>query len=179
MVDLREKVKEDRGLIKNIEMVIPGFRGYRKREDLRIADRLLREELVNRLGRAASSAEEARNALVKRKALDLLDDAAALVTKMNAIVQRVRHAEQGYTGISPDYRILESELNRMYEWDLGLLSNVEDLTDMTGILQRDAGSMTEDELSGELEMALRALTDFEQIFDQRREAFVGLTLQEG
>jgi hypothetical protein len=50
MVDLRERVKEDRGLLKKLEMAIPGFRGYRKREDLRIADSLLRKQLANNLG---------------------------------------------------------------------------------------------------------------------------------
>ena len=49
MTDLRDKVKDDRGLIKMIQLVIPGYRGYRIKEDLRIADRLLREELANRL----------------------------------------------------------------------------------------------------------------------------------
>ena len=49
MTDLRDKVESDRGIIKMIQLVIPGYRGYRIKEDLRIADRLLREELANRL----------------------------------------------------------------------------------------------------------------------------------
>jgi hypothetical protein len=178
MVDMREKVKEDRGLIKKIELAIPGFRGYRKREDLRIADRLLREELVNRLSLAVRSAGGVREAVTKRKPLDLLEDAGRLVSRMNAIVERVRHAEQGYTGISPDYRILESELNKMYEWDLGLLDDVQYLIDLTDRLSRAARDMPESEMGEQLTAALDTLTDFEQLFDQRREAFVGLTVKE-
>jgi len=40
MTDLRTKVEEDRGLLKKIELFLPGFRGYRKKEDLRAADSL-------------------------------------------------------------------------------------------------------------------------------------------
>lgn len=51
MVDLRERVEEERGLIKNIQLAIPGFRGYRKREDIRIADSLLRIQLADLIKR--------------------------------------------------------------------------------------------------------------------------------
>ena len=49
MVDLRSKVEDDRGLLKKIELLIPGFRGYREREDLRAADSLLRQQLAGRV----------------------------------------------------------------------------------------------------------------------------------
>jgi hypothetical protein len=178
MTDLRDKVKDDRGLLKKIELAIPGFRGYRKREDLRIADRLLREELANSLGQAASSIEEARNSLAKRKELDVLEDMTKLVNRMNTSVQRIRHAEQGYTGISPDYRIQENELNRMYEWDLGLLGDITVLKGVASKLQANAKKMPVDEMSAEIEKALATLTDFDKIFDSRREAFAGLTIKE-
>jgi hypothetical protein len=178
MVDFREKVKDDRGLLKKIELAIPGFRGYRKREDLRIADRLLREELVNILAQAARSIEETRDALAKRKELDLLEDMAKFVSRMNTTVERVRHAEQGYTGLSPDYRIEEAELNRMYEWDLGLLDDVANLRNISNQLMTKANTMPESEMSGEIDKGLSSLTNFDQLFDRRREAIVGLTVKE-
>ena len=178
MTDFREKVKEDRGLLKKIELAIPGFRGYRKREDLRIADRLLREELANGLGHAARAAEEARNTLAKRKELDILEDMATLVSRINTSVARIRHAEQGYTGVSPDYRIEEHELNKMYEWDLGLLENIESLKTISSDLQANAPSMQAAEMSKEIDSALASLASFDQLFDSRREAFANLQIKE-
>ncbi|MBU4189406.1 MAG: hypothetical protein KJ886_00210, partial [Candidatus Thermoplasmatota archaeon] len=58
--DLRKKVEEDRGMLKKIELAIPGFRGYRKREDLRIADSLLRAQLADRLKNVGAQVEQCR-----------------------------------------------------------------------------------------------------------------------
>ena len=137
---------------------------------------MLREELVNRLSRAAKSIEVTRDALAKRKELDLLEDMGNLVSGMNTTVERVRHAEQGYTGISPDYRIQEAELNRMYEWDLGLIEHIENLILISSRLQSSAPTMPAQEMSGEINKAQASLTSFDQLFDQRREAIVGLTV---
>jgi hypothetical protein len=176
MTDLRDKVESDRGIIKMIQLAIPGYRGYRIKEDLRIADRLLREELANRLTIAERGFEGARKALAKRSALDLMEDMGELVTRARAAIERLRHAEQGYTGISPDYRIQESELNRMYEWDLGLLNLIEGLMKIANNLKDAARTMPEKDVATELTNALQAMEDFETIFDQRREAIAGLQI---
>ncbi|HSV42580.1 MAG TPA: hypothetical protein VLH13_04130, partial [Methanomassiliicoccales archaeon] len=65
MPDIRQKVEEDRGLLKKIQMIIPGYRGYRIREDLRDSDKMLRMELSKRLGIQRRELEEARTELVR------------------------------------------------------------------------------------------------------------------
>jgi len=50
MADIRQRVKEDQGILKKIQMFVPGFRGYRQREDLRDADRMLRDQLAKKRG---------------------------------------------------------------------------------------------------------------------------------
>lgn len=178
MVDLRDKVKDDRGLLKKIELAIPGFRGYRKREDLRIADRLLREALANDLAQAARSVEEVRDTLVKRKELDLLEDMAKFVSKINTSVERLKHAEHGYTGISPDYRIEEGELNKLYEWDLGLLDDIDSLKQLSARLRGSALTMPVSEMSVEISKGLSSLVNFDNLWDQRRESIAGLNVRE-
>jgi hypothetical protein len=176
MADLRDKVKADRGLIKMIQLVIPGYRGYRIKEDLRIADRLLREELANRFAIAAKSFEGARTAIGKRNAIDLIEDAGELVTRTNSAIEKLRHAEQGYTGVSPDYRIQEPQLDQMYEWDLKLLNIIEGLQKIGRNLKDTARTMPEPDIALELTNALQAIEDYETIFDQRRESIAGLTI---
>jgi len=113
MVDLRDKVKEDRGLLKKVELAIPGFRGYRKREDLRIADSLLRKQLADKLKSVLTNIEQSRETLTRKMEIDMLEDVRRLVNQAQVIEGKVRHAEQGYTGVSADYRIEESELNQL------------------------------------------------------------------
>jgi hypothetical protein len=174
MVDLREEVAKDRGLIKKIELAIPGFRGYRKREDLRIADRLLREQLALRLKNASSALEGARRAISRRQLVEYMEDLGRLVSLTGAAEARVRHAEQGYTGVSPDYRIEEAELNQMYEWDLHLLARLDEMCNGSERLLAAAEGSDQRELSKQLKACDAALLDFNQVFDKRRESIANL-----
>jgi len=174
MVDLREKVKEDRGLLKKIELAIPGFRGYRKREDLRIADSLLRTQLADRVKNVTQDMEQCRENLSKKMELDFLEDIGNLIARINALGGKIRHAEQGYTGISADFRIEEDAQNRLYEWDLRLISHIDNLKKSAKLFQSAirAGDMrsTKQEMSN-IDVQLR---DFTELFEKRREAIAGL-----
>ena len=174
MVDLREKVEDDRGFIKKIEMAIPGFRGFRKREDLRIADSVLREQLANRLKGVERDIEECRLSLAKKMELDLLEDAASLVSQITATEAKVRHAEQGYTGISADYRIDVAQLNRLYEWDLGLLSHIDKLKSSVATLQNAIGGGDSGTMTQELANCKSSIREFNDVFEQRRATIAGL-----
>ena len=44
--DIRNQVDDSRGVLKRLQLLIPGFRGYRQLEDLRVADALLRKQVA-------------------------------------------------------------------------------------------------------------------------------------
>jgi len=130
MVDIRERVAEDRGWLKKLELAIPGFRGYRKREDRRVADSLLRKQLADNLKKCSRTAEEIRELLASQMELDMIKEAGALVNRLDALESKVRHAEQGYSGVSPDIKVLESEIEKLYEFDYSLIEGVKKLSTM-------------------------------------------------
>jgi hypothetical protein len=130
MADLRERVGEDRGLIKQIQLAIPGFRGYRKREDLRIADSLLRIQLADRLrDDVGKPIDQTRELAARALELPVMNDIGTLVQALKTLEAKIRHAEQGYSGISPNYRIDEDKLHTLYEYDLSMIEYVNDLGD--------------------------------------------------
>lgn len=176
MVDLRKKVEDDRGLIKEIELLIPGFRGYRKREDLRIADSLLRSQLAARIQAVRRTIESCRDSLGKKMELEFLEDAGSLVNQIAQIEGKIRHAEQGYTGVSPDYRIEEDELNRLYEWDLSLMNHIEDLRLSATLLQHAVSSDDKQSMRQELHTMNEKLQGFMEIFEKRRDTIAGLVV---
>ncbi len=100
MVDLREKVVQDRGIIAQIQRFVPGFRGYRAKEDLRAADNMLRLQLAVRLAAVRADVEACRAAMVEGGELAGLDRAGGVINKLKSVETQVRHAEQGYSGIS-------------------------------------------------------------------------------
>lgn len=138
MVNLKKRVHDDRGLIKNIELAIPGFRGYRKREDLRASDSILRAQIADQLhDDVADLLEKSRSSLADSLDFSLLTEIGELIQIEKTIEAKIRHAEQGYSGISPSYRIEESELIALYEYDWNLIQQVKDLTSMTIILNKN------------------------------------------
>ena len=51
-VDIRQRVAQDQGALKRLQMLVPGFRGYRQGEDIRDADAILRLQIADKLRRA-------------------------------------------------------------------------------------------------------------------------------
>jgi hypothetical protein len=121
MPDLRDRVEEDRGLLKRIQLHVPGFAGYRRREDIRTADNMLRIQMANMIKDVRRTVEDAREAMAENYAIEELDRIGGLISSFQTLEGNVRHAEGGYSGISPAIRILEDELNHLYEYDVSLL----------------------------------------------------------
>jgi len=174
MVDLRERVKEDRGLLKKLELAIPGFRGYRKREDLRIADSLLRKQLANNLGDIRERIELCRQDLAKKMEMELLNSMGALMNHITSTENRVRHAEQGYSGISASYNIREDELDKMYEWDLNLISDIEKLSNAVGSLQATISGGNTAEINQKINDVENDIRAFNSLFDNRVQTIANL-----
>jgi DNA primase catalytic subunit len=174
MVDLRERVTEDRGLLKKLELAIPGFRGYRKREDLRIADSLLRKQLANNLGKIREKMELARQDLTKKMEMDLIDNMAQLMNNITSTENRVRHAEQGYSGISADFNVREDELNKIYEWDLNLLSDLENLSNSASSLQSTISTGNKTDINQKINEVESEIREFNSLFDKRIQSIADL-----
>lgn len=177
MVDLRERVKEDRGLLKKLELAIPGFRGYRKREDLRIADSLLRKQLADNLGDIKERIELCRQDIAKNMEMELLNEIGELMNHITSTENRVRHAEQGYTGISMDYQIREDELNMMYEWDLNLISDIEKLSNSVNSLQTTIGTGNTTDINQKINDVENEIRAFNSLFDKRVQTIADLGVQ--
>ena len=122
--DIRERVEEDKGILKKIQSFIPGFRGYRRREDLRDADRMLRMQLADRLGKQRRGLEECRSLLVQGGGFKELDAVGGLINQFKKVEGQVTHAEMGYSGIAADIQIKESELDTLYEFDAAMIDHI-------------------------------------------------------
>jgi len=128
--DFRDRVEEDRGLLKKIQLHIPGFAGYRTREDIRAADSLLRLEAAKLLSDVRMKLEGERTHLSEKYLMDYLWRLGKILSKMRATEGKLRHAAEGYTGISPPVRIREEDLDRLYEYDEGILRRIKEMREM-------------------------------------------------
>ena len=126
-LDIRQQVEGDRGVLKRLQMLVPGFRGYREGEDLRAADSVLRREVADKVKAARTTVENARSALTNAGQFGALTDLAPLVADLMRIEGSIRAAQQGYTGFSPAVRITPERLDRLYEYDYGFAAAADEL----------------------------------------------------
>ena len=174
MVDLRERVEEDRGLLKKIQLFIPGFAGYRRREDLRQADNMLRIQMANGLKRLREDLEECRHSMLEDYETKNLEKVGSVINKARTMEGKVRHAEQGYSGFSPAIRIVEAELDQLYQFDVSMIDLIQRMGEQTGGL-KDASDSGDSSRIGELLVGIKdAMKDFERIFDERMPRIAGI-----
>ena len=171
MTDLRDVVEDDRGIIKRIQLAIPGYRGYRKREDLRIADSLLRNELYKLLGHVENDARAVQKRLAEQMAMKRLDRFKGVVYDLQNYRNRVRHAPQEYTGVSADHRITEEELERMYGYDLRLFDSVDVLKAEIAAL---GAEMDDPAFAAKVASVREMLRQLLEALDMRRETIAGI-----
>jgi hypothetical protein len=167
MVDIRDQVEDDRGLLKKIQLVIPGFRGYRKREDVRAADSILRLQMADGLIKVRQGLEEARSSMLEEYLSKNIDRIAGAINHVQTLEGKVRHAEQGYTGFSPAVRIEENELNRLYEHDSSMIRSIQNLDQSQASLLNLVRSGDENGATEALRAIKDELVNFERAFEDR------------
>lgn len=126
-VDLRQTVEANRGWLKRLQLLIPGFRGYRQGEDIREADAFLRLQVADKIRNARTTVENSRAGLANAGQFGVLNDLSPLIANLWQLEGEVRHAEQGYTGISPAVRVNPQQLDRLYEYDYGFAQAADQL----------------------------------------------------
>jgi len=173
MTDIRDRVEEDRGILKKIQNYIPGFRGYRRKEDLRDADRMLRSQLAQRLSVTRRGLEECRGLLMQSYGSKELETLGGLINQFKKVEGLVAHAETGYSGLVADIQIKEEELDKLYEFDAAMLDHITAISASVDSLKNSL--MAADETTSHKDlMNIRArITDFEDQFDRRMRAIEG------
>lgn len=125
--DLRDKIVESRGFLKKLQLVIPGLREYRKLEDIRAADQILRKQVFDKLDSAKTVLESIRKAMTDKGEFSTLTPIGSMISQLQQISGEVFHSQQGSAGISPNIRIDENTLNKLYEYDYNFVSSAEQI----------------------------------------------------
>ncbi len=125
--DLRDKVVANRGTFKKLELLVPGLREYRNLEDIRAADQLLRKQVSDRLNETKSKMEALRKAMSDKGEFNNLTTVGAVISQIQQVAGEVQHSQQGSAGISPNIRIDQPVLNKLYEYDYNFVNSAEQL----------------------------------------------------
>jgi len=175
-VDLREKVEGDRGVLKRLQLLIPGFRGYRQGEDIRAADSFLRIQVADKIKNARATIENARTALTNANQFQALYDLAPIIADLLRLEGQVRFAEQGYTGISPAVRINPQQLDRLYEYDYGFVQAADQVNQTIAPLPSIATGANPAAVSELVATARGQVNQLDQAFKARVQVIEGIRI---
>jgi len=152
------------GLLERIELIIPGFHGYKQKELIREDDKLVRNKV-------ASLLDDARKAVEKLMPM-LLNTSPVAVIKLDnlrkdlmMVSQKIRHASYGYSGLFDRIKIRENELNTLLQYDWNLISKANEIRDETYFLFKIINN--EQQLLTKIDELSIKLFELDGLVDQR------------
>ena len=119
--------QSEKNWLEKLADAIPGLKDYREKEARRDTDKRFREYLATRIDSSRDALNEVKREQLSAGKLDDLDDVDRLSQKLFKIANSIRHASYGYSGFFDQVKIQEAELDRIYQYDLSLMNDVEAL----------------------------------------------------
>jgi hypothetical protein len=119
--------------LEQLQLMIPGYRGYKVKDLIWQDDILVRRYMIDRLENANNNLAKYMSEIARRSPFDerlrLLDD---LTSKIREIVGEINSAQSGGVDVYARWKIHAEQLEQIYQYDLqlvGLASQVEKLSE--------------------------------------------------
>jgi predicted transcriptional regulator len=125
MDPILDKARAGENALERLMDSIPGFKGYRERDLRRDADRLQREHLAAQLDDVKKALNQVASAITRSGSLDAINDVETARKRLDKVANRIRYAERGYSGFFDAIKVEEAILARVYQFDMGLVEDVE------------------------------------------------------
>ena len=120
-MDFLERVKGAMGGLESFISKVPGYKGYKEKEQRREADRLLRDHLVRQFEEQQRKLNDQKLQLLSSGLIELVDDLDRASTRLESFIIKIRTASQGYAGFFDAVKVKEGELDALYNFDNSLL----------------------------------------------------------
>jgi len=128
------------GFLEKAMRLIPGYKGYKRKEERRDNDQLFRAALVQRLELLRTRINEAPGGLKGPAALVAVSDLDRVQKKLEKVTDEIRFASRGYRGWFDIHKVREDELDRLYAFDIGLTENIDELEQAVSALEAAAAA---------------------------------------
>ncbi len=152
--------------------IIPGYKGYKGKEERRDNDALFRAMLATRIDGLLVIATSGLANLKGPDALNAAGGFDRLTKKLELAADKVRFAARGYRGWFDMHKVQENELDKLYEFDCALTEEVEkmqvDFEALGSAVESGTG------VKETLEVVIAGLDDFIQRVQGRSSLMVDL-----
>jgi len=165
-----ENAQANMGAVERLLKGLPGIRGYMDKELRRDADKRVRMALASELDQQKQALLGVQNKLLKGGGLTWLDDVDAVVQKLQTLVDRVKTASYGYTGLFDAVKIGEEQLAALHQFDLSLAGRVGEVENaVQGLSTAVAGKA---DLQTPVDQLMTKVTELDTLFSQRNQSLL-------
>jgi hypothetical protein len=138
--DSLNKIKGNESFFERIKRIIPGYDGYVNRDNSRELDTILRNQLALKLEQNKVKIKNAVSALTKNGKLFESSDVDKIDKKNENAIAKFHSAARGYSGAFDVVKIKEDKLNMLYQFDAGLITNVEETNSLFVELENNSNA---------------------------------------
>jgi len=169
-----DRVKSQTGILEKIELLVPGFHGYKEKEMRRESDKLIRNQIYQKLSDAEAQAKDIYRALVNQGANDTWDDTDHLLARLDRIMERINHSEYGYAGFFDSTKVKEPDLDRMMGYDMQLIQMADNVTTSIQSLKDVLDNDRLQDAKGKVSEAMKVVDALENAYNGRKQIIVGV-----
>ena len=155
-------------------LILPGFRGYKLREQRREADRLVRDYAYKDLHHSRDDLMACLQSLADAKAVELIDPMNRLVARLDTVAEKINRSTYGYSGYFDSIKIEELEVDNMLAYDSQLMDSVRKIGDATaGFKTNLTQGKLEDARTTQQSLSV-VIDNLDSAFDQRKAVIEGV-----
>ena len=168
--DLTEKIKGSQSKLEQLISKIPGYAGYKQKEQRREADKLLRLHVARQYEAQLVRLNNTQMTLTTRGRLSSIVTLERAVMKLQLLIDRLKTASYGYTGLFDAVRVNEEALDKLYEFDQAMLAGVDELAAL--LTKLDEAAQAEASTAAEANDLIIKLEQLNTTFSQRQDVIL-------
>lgn len=167
MSNAYNKAVNNRGLLDRLIGKLPGYQGYIDRDARQESDRIQREFISKQLFDMKKPVQEIINEVMSTGDLMALPKFEKITNRIDKVAQRIRSASYGSAQFFGASGIGEAELQRLHEFDMGLVDCVEEVKGEIKELEQSVGESSK--MNDKIKSVLAVLERVDEHFQKREE----------
>lgn len=117
--------------LERLQLMVPGFRGYKIKDLIRQDDFLVRKAITQLLEEARGLIEASEAAVAQSNPFDpVIQQYEALLIELRKLIMEVYNAPLGDSGMHDRFKMYPEDLERLIEYDLRLMDTARQILDM-------------------------------------------------
>ncbi len=169
--NLTERIQASQNKFEKLVARLPGYAGYKKKEERREADKLLRLHVARQYEEQLARLNGLQAQFTDRGDLRMVLALEQAVIKLQLLIDRLKTASYGYAGLFDAVKVDEAALDRLYAFDEAMLTGEERLTAALDALAGAAG--LQQVPTPEARALVALLEELNATYSQRQDALLG------